>query len=295
MEALLEAGAAMPKERCRVLADGIKQAMALGLKGEDSDLQMLPSFVTGLPTGEECGSFYALDLGGTNFRVLRVVLGGLSTLIKQMKFVLSPEHMQGEGKVLFNFLAESIKTAVLEFEGELPPPDEALRLGFTFSFPVNQTALNSGTLLKWTKGFNAAGVVGEDVVTLLQNSLNDIGFSQVHVDALANDTVGTLLAMANKDPKTAIGVIFGTGTNACYTEKIEKIEKWKGSAPASGMMCINMEWGNFGQRPESAACLPLTKCDEELDAASVHVGNQRLEKLIGGMYTVSNCSPAHFA
>lgn len=31
-------------------------------------------------------------------------------------------------------------------------------LGFTFSFPVNQTAINAGTLITWTKGFSASGV-----------------------------------------------------------------------------------------------------------------------------------------
>jgi hexokinase len=33
---------------------------------------MLPSFVTHLPDGRECGTFIALDLGGTNFRVLLI-------------------------------------------------------------------------------------------------------------------------------------------------------------------------------------------------------------------------------
>lgn len=36
---------------------------------------MLTSFV-GKPTGDESGSFFALDLGGTNFRVIRLELKG---------------------------------------------------------------------------------------------------------------------------------------------------------------------------------------------------------------------------
>ena len=37
---------------------------------------MLPTFVNKRVTGAERGDFYALDLGGTNFRVLRLTLEG---------------------------------------------------------------------------------------------------------------------------------------------------------------------------------------------------------------------------
>jgi hexokinase len=45
-----------------------------------------------------------------------------------------------------------------------------LHLGFTFSFPVEQTRLNTGKLLQWNKGFEVAGVLGEDVVGLLRDA-----------------------------------------------------------------------------------------------------------------------------
>jgi hexokinase len=41
---------------------------------------------------------------------------------------------------------------------------------------------------------------------------------------LINDTVGTLMSTAYYDRKTAIGLILGTGTNACYFENIDRIE-----------------------------------------------------------------------
>lgn len=46
----------------------------------------------------------------------------------------------------------------------------AIPLGFTFSFPVKQEGLNKGTLIKWTKGFHATGVVGKDVVQMLNEA-----------------------------------------------------------------------------------------------------------------------------
>ncbi|KAJ1481032.1 hypothetical protein T484DRAFT_1808899 [Baffinella frigidus] len=41
----------------------------------------------------------------------------------------------------------------------------------------------------------------------------------VRVTALANDTVGTMMAKKLTDPRAEVGIIFGTGTNACYIEQ----------------------------------------------------------------------------
>lgn len=42
------------------------------------------------------------------------------------------------------------------------PPGTQRELGFTFSFPVKQSSIAGGTLVRWTKGFNI-----EDAVSLL--------------------------------------------------------------------------------------------------------------------------------
>lgn len=59
-------------------------------------------------------------------------------------------------------------------------------LALTFSFPVEQTALDSGTLLTWTKGFSAKNAIGKDVVRLLQDAFDS---KHIHVRcvALVND------------------------------------------------------------------------------------------------------------
>ena len=40
-------------------------------------------------------------------------------------------------------------------------------IGFCFSFPVEQASVNSGKLLRWTKGYTNPGAVGEDPAKLL--------------------------------------------------------------------------------------------------------------------------------
>ena len=213
-----------------------------GLAAQESDLKMLPSFVTVLPTGKEAGVVYALDLGGTNFRVLRVELSGdgKHATSKFKSFALEQAHMTGCGEAdLFPFLASCIKDTIEAFENSLPPADNPLPLGFTFSFPTEQTALNQGTLITWTKGFCAAKCVDVDVVLLLQSALNRLGV-HVEVKALANDTVGTLMALRASEPRCCMGVIFGTGSNGCYIEKMGNLKKWKSGAVSSGEQVINI-------------------------------------------------------
>jgi hypothetical protein len=55
---------------------------------------------------------------------------------------LLPQMLKGHGSTLFGFIADAVKAAH-------PPPGASV--GFTFSFPVNQTSINSGTLNHWTK------------------------------------------------------------------------------------------------------------------------------------------------
>lgn len=47
---------------------------------------------------------------------------------------------------------------------------EAPIVGFCFSFPVQQTAVDAGRLLRWTKGFENPGAVGKDPAILLADA-----------------------------------------------------------------------------------------------------------------------------
>lgn len=71
--------------------------------------------------------------------------------------------------------------------------DNALPLGLTFSFPVEQTALNKGKILTWTKGFSAKNAIGNDVVQLLQDAF-DRKHLHVRCVALVNDVRSLFLS-----------------------------------------------------------------------------------------------------
>ncbi|XP_057447233.1 hexokinase-1-like isoform X2 [Lotus japonicus] len=247
-----------PIEKLRQIADAMEVEMHAGLASEDgSNLKMLISYVDNLPSGDEKGLFYALDLGGTNFRALRVQLGGKEkgVVSLQSEVVSIPPHlMTGSSHELFDFIATSLAKFVSSEPDEFHPQLGRQReLGFTFSFPVRQTSIASGTLIKWTKGFN--------------------------IENMVNDTVGTVARGRFSNPDVIAAVILGTGTNAAYIERANAIPKWHGPPPKSGEMVINMEWGNF-----RSSYIPLTEYDQVLDAESLNPGQQIFEKIISGMY-----------
>ncbi|KAL5973010.1 hexokinase A [Asimina triloba] len=150
---------ATPIGKLRQVADAMTVEMHAGLASEGgSKLKMLISYVDNLPTGDEKGTFYALDLGGTNFRVLRAQLGGRENrVVKQESEEVSipPHLMTGSSHELFDFIAEKLARFIgAEVEGMHVSVGRQRELGFTFSFPVRQLSICSGTLIKWTKGFS---------------------------------------------------------------------------------------------------------------------------------------------
>lgn len=76
---------------------------------------------------------------------------------------------------MFDHIAECLANFMKEHKVQR----ELLPLGFTFSFPLKQVGLTKGLLECWTKGFNCSGVVGEDVVQLLQDAIARRGVSKL--------------------------------------------------------------------------------------------------------------------
>jgi hexokinase len=102
-----------------------------------------------------------MDLGGTNIRACSVELKGDGTfdMIQSKAVVPSVLQTAKTSSELFGFIAEHLKKFLEQYhpdrcDRELHDKDNWFRLGFTFSFPVIQTKINAGKLMRWTKGFN---------------------------------------------------------------------------------------------------------------------------------------------
>lgn len=116
--------------------------------------------------------------------------------------------------------------------------------------------------------------------------------------ALVNDTTGALIASAYNDPETIIGAVFGTGCNAAYMERRQKIPKLCNTSRTDRkthrsteihgeevdedeLMAINCEYGAFDN---SHTILPRTRYDEIIDEETPRPGEQTFEKMSAGLY-----------
>ncbi|KAI5747635.1 hypothetical protein M8J77_016819 [Diaphorina citri] len=277
------------RDRCKrlVLSDHLLQEVMSRLnadidKGLHKDthatatVKCFPTFIQDLPQGTETGKFLALDLGGTNFRVL-MIYAGEKFRMEHKTYPISPEIMTGPGEQLFDYIAESLENFVREQKAE----NEHLPLGFTFSFPVDMMSLTKGVLVRWTKGFKCEGVVGANVVELLQQALVRRSNFPVNVVAILNDTAGCLVSCAYDHKHCKIGVIVGTGFNACYVERTENVSTFENEANKP-FVVINTEWGAFGD--DGALDFLLTEFDRTIDDRSLNRGQQIYEKMVSGMY-----------
>ncbi|MBO6305052.1 MAG: hexokinase [Selenomonadaceae bacterium] len=233
----------------------------------ETSLKMLPSFLT-LPTGDESGTYLALDFGGTNVRVLKIKIWKRGNY-KILKKTESPLKTAGKfdftaatatGEELFDFIAKLIE---LTLEGST----DEIYLGHTFSFPSEQLDLANAKLISWTKEFKTKGVEGENVTELLTKALKKRNLDFVKPVAVINDTVATLISSAYIRENILIGSIYATGHNTCYFEP-----NYNGKE-----MIINLESGGFSK-------LEQNSYDKLLDEKSEKPGEQLLEKMVSGRY-----------
>jgi len=270
----LERQFAVSLPRMRSIVRAVTDEMDAGLAGRKSSIAMLPAYCDAA-SGAEKGLHLALDLGGTNFRVMLVKLHGagkVPRVVAEAKYRLTREHITGSGDVLFGAIAGYLRKFLKDHAFT-----DGYALGYTFSFPVNLLGIDEGILMKWTKDFSASGVVGRKIVALQRRALVRKSVANVDIVALANDTVGTLQAQAALDPDCGVGVILGTGFNIAVRVASRRIKKDIGAYSGKSMI-INMEVGNF------AKSLPATLYDRRVDRDSGNIKHQLAEKMISGKY-----------
>ncbi len=104
------------------LCDAIKQSMKGGLSADRKphDLAMSSSCLTQLPSADQDDLAYALDIGGTNIRLVRVQFKkAQASNIMYSSSVISQELAQGTGEALFHHLAELVKESITLFKDEV--------------------------------------------------------------------------------------------------------------------------------------------------------------------------------
>lgn len=111
-------------------------------KLQNSDMCMLPSYNHTLPTGQERGSYLALDVGGSTFRIALVELRGKEaaancmTIAKMRSFPIDNKVRALEGNAFFDWMAARIAETLHDAQVSARLGHDTLPMGLSWSFPV---------------------------------------------------------------------------------------------------------------------------------------------------------------
>jgi hexokinase len=128
------------RERLLQLSKGLKVQLEESLL--DNPLCMLPSYNHQLPTGDECGTYLALDVGGSTFRVALIQLSGRGNEEKESKILRSRSVKidstvkQLEGVAFFDWMAMRIEDTLCGQSEGHEMSGAPLSMGMAWSFPI---------------------------------------------------------------------------------------------------------------------------------------------------------------
>lgn len=253
--------------------DKFLKDMTQGLKGEDSSLDMLPTYI-GLEDDIKSNErVIVIDAGGTNFRVATVYFNDdKQAVVEDFNNYPMPGIGQEIGRdEFFDTIVKYISPVI----------DKSDKIGFCFSYPTEILPSGDGKLIRFSKEIRVKDMVGEAIGEGLLRAAEKAGYRADKKIVLLNDTVSTLLGgratYPNRSYSSYVGFILGTGTNTCYIEKTENIEKIGDRGCDFKNMLINMESGGYGKAPTGLV-------DDEFDATTINPNQSRFEKMISGAY-----------
>lgn len=275
------------QDKLDILMHGVAQEMHDGLNSAEvdnkqNDLKMIPSFVTGYPTGNEKGTYLALEISGVDIYVCQVRLkgDGGKLAINQYQYKI-PDHLTADDSM--NTLIDYLADCVADFQDRVGSSKEMIyAMGISMGFAVRQTGLDKGFIVALEHGFDYPNAIGSDIVDLFHNGFRSKGLP-IKIVAMANDSVCTLLAHAYQHPSTRIGIVHSAGTNCAYYDKVSNmgdfLAQHEDDVPLQSDMIINTEWCNI-----SSKYLPGNRFDQIVDLQSNNKGVHAFEKMTTGMY-----------
>ncbi len=248
------------------------EEMRRGLAGEQSSLQMLPTFIEVEEEVPQNKQVIVLDAGGTNFRVATIWFDEEGKPHIENFQLRDMPGVKGEvgKKEFFEIMADYVEPVI----------EQADNIGFCFSYPTEMQPNKDGKLTYFSKEIQAKEVIGEVVGEGLLRVLRDRGRKEKKRIVILNDTVATLLAGRSafglRSFDSYIGFILGTGSNASYIENNSCIGKLKDLDPRRQQV-INIESGNFSKAPRG-------EVDRLFDSTTSNPGRYTFEKMYSGAY-----------
>lgn len=128
-------------DKFKAIVEGFKAECEHGLATASASglATMIPSYVTRMPTGNETGTYLALDLGGSTLRVSAVqLLGNGQVKVTEVRRLITGTLRSGTTDAFFDWVVD----AIAELIETIPPRDDEqhqkqpLAMGVSWSFPL---------------------------------------------------------------------------------------------------------------------------------------------------------------
>lgn len=245
--------------------------MKNGLSGSASSFKMIPTYLSvggDIPTEKPV---IVLDAGGTNFRVavLRFDSEGKPRIESYNKYDMPGVDEEITSDEFFEVIISYLS----------PVLDCSDKIGFCFSYAAEPAPNMDSVIIAMGKQLKIKGFIGKSLGQGLKDALKKHGMPADKQIVVLNDSVATLLGGKALSGERVfdgyIGFILGTGTNTCYTETVENIQKLP--LNTAGSMIINIETGGYANFKRSAI-------DALHDAGTMDPGRYAYEKMISGRY-----------
>lgn len=254
-------------------ADAFRQEMCTGLKGQGSDLAMIPSFIGNSFSYDDAETVIAIDAGGTNLRIslIRLYTEKLPEILKIKHFPMPGTKEPVTSDAVFDFLAQELEEFL----------SCTSKIGFCFSYAVEILPSRDGRILALGKEVTIHNIKGKRIGEELNKALARKNLPSISHLTVLNDTTAALIGgqflCREHTYSDFIGYILGTGTNICYYEKNNHILKVPELTSKKGRTIINTESGYFDHHFRGIL-------DTEFWAETLNPEDHHLEKMVSGQY-----------
>ena len=146
---------------------------------------MFYCLLLGYPTGQEKGTYLALEIIGMDIYACQVKLKGEGgkLAINQYQYKIPQDLMSGDDFVV---LIDYVVECVSDFLGRVGTQDSFVYpMACSLCFAIKQTALNNGRILSLGHGFSYPNGVGVDIVQLMHERMQVKGLP-IKVVAITN-------------------------------------------------------------------------------------------------------------
>ena len=254
------------------LFQGFLGDMEKGLAGEESSLQMIPTYLEDGQEIEVGKPVIAVDIGGTNVRVATICFdaAGNPEIADYQTYRTPGTHGEIPCSDFFRSIASCLRPVLAKSD----------LIGCCFSFATQPQANKDAIVVAAGKQLKVDGIVGKKFAENLKMALKEENMDCNKKIVVLNDSVAAMLGGETAQGKRKfgghVGFIYGTGTNICYVEQNRNIRKICGADP-DGQMIINVESCGYNgfQRGQ---------IDREFDEMLIDYGKDQYEKMVSGKY-----------